>query len=205
MRARDDSVPAQPEPPEQVSGTAGHQSDRLAGWLTIAANLGVVLGLFILIIEVRQSAALTRLSMEVSKNALLADIELHLAEPEQAAIWIKSYRSPETMNDRELRVVESYYVAVMMQWDYLLLMEDAGLITRKRVERHIRNTAPYYFGSPFGKRWFIEEMEAWTGTPMMAIAYPIVQALDQDFLSKRAKRLRTFTPNDRGNSEAASQ
>ena len=193
-----DSSRGRDMPSKAVSTTAAASSsshntgpsDRLNRWLTLGANLGVLLGLIILIVEVRQNASLTRLSIEVSKNALLADIELSLAQPEHAEIWVKSYLSPETMNDVERRVVESYFVALLMQWDYMLQMNRSGLITRSEAEQHIRNSAPFYFGSRFGKLWFSEEMGGWEGTDMMDIALPIVETLDEDFLRKRAERLR---------------
>ncbi len=69
---------------------------RLQSWLTVLANIGVVLGLVVLIFEVRQNAALTRLSIETGKNDLLANIEFNLSEPVQMQAWIKLYRAPET-------------------------------------------------------------------------------------------------------------
>lgn len=190
--AGNDSPPdtAQPSPPESIAQTHSTKADRLNRWLTLGANLGVLVGLIILIVEVHQNASLTRLSIEISKNALAADIELSLAQPEQAQIWVKSYMAPEQMNDVELRVVESYFVAFMMQWDYMLQMVRSGLITRAEAERHIRNVAPFVFGSRFGKLWFSEEVAGWEGTDMMDIALPIVEGLDEDFLRKRTERLR---------------
>ncbi|MFP4335135.1 MAG: hypothetical protein ACLFQC_06620 [Wenzhouxiangella sp.] len=190
MTAQEALKPEQAQPPGVAPISAGSRADRLSRWLTLGANLGVLLGLIILIIEVHQNASLTRLSLEVSKNALLADIELSLAQPEQAEIWVKSYLAPETMNDIERRVVESYLVALLMQWDYMLQMNRSGLITRSDAEQHIRNTGPFYFGSRFAKLWFTEEMSGWEGTDMMEIALPIVEGLDEDFLRKRAERLR---------------
>lgn len=190
--AGNDSPPdtAQPATPASIAQRHSTRADRLNRWLTLGANLGVLVGLIILIVEVHQNASLTRLSIEISKNALAADIELSLAQPEQAQIWVKSYMAPEQMNDVELRVVESYFVAYMMQWDYMLQMVRSGLITRAEAERHIRNVAPYVFGSRFGKLWFSEEVAGWEGTDMMDIALPIVEGLDEDFLRKRTERLR---------------
>lgn len=164
--------------------------DRINKWLTLAANTGVVLGMIFLIVELRQNAALTRMSMQAAKNALLADIELSLAAPERTEIWVKSYMTPQEMTDVDLRVVESYLVAAMMQWDYMFQMEDAGLVSDAEVERHIRNTAPFYFGSRFAKRWFEQETAGWQGTRMMALAGPIVREVEDDFLRTRAEALR---------------
>lgn len=53
--------------------------EQINKWLTLAANIGVVVGLVILILEMRQNAALSRTAIEVDKNALLAQIELKAA------------------------------------------------------------------------------------------------------------------------------
>jgi hypothetical protein len=94
------------------------ESDRLNRWLTLGANLGVIVGLLILIVEVRQNADLTRAQMETGRNDLLAQIELSLATPEIGAAWVKSIRSPEALSDVEVRMVESHLVAVMLQLDH---------------------------------------------------------------------------------------
>lgn len=170
--------------------------DSINRWVALGANLGVVLGLFILVVELRQNAAMTRLSLEVSKNALLAEAEFRLADPAQAEVWVKSYTTPEALTDAEARRVEAFLVAMMLQWDYVLQMKKAGLADRADVENHIRNSAPYYFGSRFAKRWFDQELAGWRGTEMEAIAAPIVRAVDDDFLRKRTEALRLPAPEE---------
>ena len=66
--------------PESIATqTHSARAERLSRWLTLGANLGVLVGLVILIVEVHQNASLTRLSIEISKNALRVDIELSAA------------------------------------------------------------------------------------------------------------------------------
>ncbi|MEQ8177940.1 MAG: hypothetical protein RIC52_11775 [Amphiplicatus sp.] len=178
----------------------GGRIDRVGRWLTLGANIGVVLGLIILIIEVRQSAMLTRTMMEAEKNDRLAEIELSLSSPAAAAAWTKSIRAPGEMTDAEIRMVESHLVAVMLQWDNLFQMQAAGLASRERVAQHIRNVAPYYFGSAFAKNWWDNQVSGWDGTPMAAVAGPIVAAVDDAFLSAAldASRLTTDAQAEAG-------
>ncbi len=157
---------------------------RLRDWIAVSANIGVVIGLVILVYEVRQNAELTSLSIEIAKNDLFANIEFHLSDPALNSAWIKSYRSPETLTESELRMVESIYVALMMQWDYMFQMEDRGLVSERDVSNHVGNAAPLYFGSRLGKAWFEGEMQFWQGTRMQEIALPIVRAVDPDYISK---------------------
>lgn len=170
------------------------ESDRLGRWLTLGANLGVVLGLLILIVEVRQNADLTRAQMESGKNDLLAQIELSLATPHAGAAWIKSIRSPETMSDLEIRIVESHLVALMLQWDHMFNMEDIGLISRAEARQHILNTAQYYFGSRHARNWWKLQQPGWEGTPMMEVAGPIVDGLDENFMLRYLDESRVGAP-----------
>lgn len=170
------------------------KADRLNRWLTLGANLGVVLGLIILIVEVRQNATLTRADMESRKNDVLAQIELSLAQPEIARAWVKSIRAPETMTDVEVRMVESHLVALMLQWDYMFNMEEGGLITRRHARQHIENTAPYYFGSRHAKNWWRWQEAGWGGNPMMEVAGPIVDGIDEDFMLRYLEGTRLDEP-----------
>lgn len=158
------------------------EPDRLNRWLTLGANLGVVLGLVILIVEVRQNADLTRAQMESGKNDLLAQIELSLATTDAGAAWIKSIRSPEDMTDLDIRMVESHLVALMLQWDHMFNMEEIGLVSRTEARQHILNTAQYYFGSRHARNWWKLQQPGWEGTPMMEVAGPIIDGLDENFM-----------------------
>lgn len=156
--------------------------DRVNKWVTLGANIGVLLGLIILIIEVRQNASLSRAALEVDANNALSAIEFSLAMPHSTAAWVKSVRAPEAMTDEEIRLVEAHLVAVMQQWNIIFQLEDVGLANRTRVEKHIRNTAPYYFGSAHAKNWWRLQEQGWKDTSMYEVAGPIVDALDPDFL-----------------------
>jgi len=170
--------------------TKKNKTDRLNRWLTLGANIGVVLGLIILIVEVRQNAKLTRANMEITKNSFLAEIELNIAKPEIAKVWIKSIRNPENLTDSEMRSVEALLVSLMLQWDMRFKMEDAGLASRGEARQHILNTAKFYFGSRFTKHWWSLQSSGWDGTPMMEVAGPIVEAVDENFLADYMDNLR---------------
>tara|TARA_R110002111_G_scaffold173833_1_gene239350 strand:+ start:255 stop:914 length:660 start_codon:yes stop_codon:yes gene_type:complete len=186
FRSSGAAVEAVPEP--EIVATpveaapARSRTERLNQWLTLAANLGVLLGLIVLIVEVRQNAALTRAAMDQQKNDFLAQIEFNIARPEMSAIWVKAIRTPEALSDTETQAVGSVLVAIMLQWDQMFMMRDAGLISDERVRQHIANTAPFYFGSRYAKHWWALQAPGWEGTAMQRDAAPIIAALDEDFL-----------------------
>lgn len=152
-------------------------------WLAIGANLGVLLGLIVLIYEVRQNATISRTAMEHHKNELLAQVELTFVRPEVAEVWVKSFRAPETLTDAEIRMLEGLLVAVMLQWEVRFMMADSNLASRREALQHIENSAPYYFGSPFGKAFWRSQSIGWVGGQMFEAAAPIVNALDETFMA----------------------
>ena len=177
-------VAAAPDPvaPDPAPSAAPGRLDRLNRWLTLGANIGVLAGLIMLIVEVRQNAALTRAAMEQQKNALLAEIELNIVKPELSEVWVKSVRHPEALTDAELRTMDGILAALMLQWEQRFLMADAGLATRADARQHVLNAAPYYFGSRFAKHWWSLQASGWEGTPMIDVAGPIVEGIDENFL-----------------------
>lgn len=177
-----------------LAAPAASRIDRWTKWLTLIANLGVLVGVILVILEMRQNADLTRVAMEQRKNDLLAQIELSIAQPEMAALWVKSIRTPEALTDAESRMVESHLVALMLQWDHMLQMEANGLITRDHARQHILSSAPFYFGSRFGKNWWKYEEDGWKGTRMFEIAGPVINGLDENFIAKRLDLTRIPPP-----------
>ncbi len=186
MSQADNTAPDAATPPSEPEARV----DRIGRWLTLGANIGVVLGLLILVIEIRQNAALTRVATEGALNELMVSTELHLAQPEQSTAWAKSYMAPDTMTDVDIRMNEAVLVSLLLQWDNAFQMERSGLRTRAEVERLIRNTAPFYFGSRLGKRWFEAQAPGWQGTDMMDVAGPIVSDLDENFMREYYASLR---------------
>jgi hypothetical protein len=192
---------AKASPPELVVvpvsvGTppARSRTERLSQWLALGANIGVLLGLVVLIVEVRQNAALSRAAMEQQKNDFLAEIEFYIAKPEISDVWIKSIRHPEDLTEPEMRTMDGILVALMLQWDHRFQMEAAGLASREEARQHVLNSAPYYFGSPFAKRWWSLQAPGWEGTPMMEVADPIVDGVDDTFLADYLDSMRLPAP-----------
>ncbi|MDP3492154.1 MAG: hypothetical protein Q8R82_03505 [Hyphomonadaceae bacterium] len=123
-----DDAPPTEAPVDAPAPKAGAKLDRLNKWLTLGANVGVVLGLILVFIEVRQNAELTRTQMEQQMNDMLSTIELSIAEPQMAAVWVKSVREPEALVDSEIRMLDAHLTSILLEWDYLIQMETSGLI-----------------------------------------------------------------------------
>ena len=156
--------------------------DKLNRWLTLGANVGVVIGLIVLIVELRQNSSLTRAEMEIELTTVQSDLELRMSAPDISAVWMKSVYHPEDLTPVEIKMMEGPLVAVTQQFEHLMNMHEAGLVSRRRVEGHIRNSAPFYFGSRFAQNWWQANEVGWQGTGLYEIAGPIIDGIDENFL-----------------------
>jgi hypothetical protein len=179
-------------PERQVTGPS--RLDRVNRWLTLAANLGVMFGLIVLIFEVQQSANLARVALETERSDAAMVIELRMTDPAVAAVWEKSIYAPSDLTTSELRIMDGILASYMMNYDRLLLMMDGKLVDRARLKQNIENTAPWILGSAFGKNWWRQNAVGWQGTPLYEIADPIIAEVPDDFLANYYASLQLAPP-----------
>jgi hypothetical protein len=155
--------------------------DRINRWLTLGANFGVVLGLILIIFDLRQNAAINLTAMEMQANAELNQIEFIISQPDIARIWMTSVNSPEVLTDAELRVMDGLLVALLLQMDQRFQMAKSGVGTYERAREHVANTVPFYFGSRFGKQWWTKQTAGWDGAELIKVGTPIINDLDENY------------------------
>lgn len=168
--------------------------DRVNRWLALAANLGVLLGLIVLIVEVQQSATLTRVALESERSDAQMMIELRMTDSAVAAVWETSIYAPEDLTNADLRILDGVLAASMMVYDRMLVMMEGKLVDRARVTQNVSNTAPFIFGSKFGKNWWRQNGVGWQGTALYEIADPIIAEIPDDFLVNYYAALRLAPP-----------
>jgi len=165
------------------------KSKRLQSWLTIGANLGVIIGLFILIVEVQQNESLTRMQLEADYIFASQAVESSRMEPETARIWSKAIYSPETLEPFELTILDSFLAIQLQNWWLLLQMSEADLVSLDRVKRAVNNEAPFFFGNTFAKNWWQREKHGWQGTTFRELVDPVINSQDSNFNARRMNEL----------------
>ena len=182
----DAAATAQAKPPKPPRWTW----ERANRWLTLGANFGVLLGLIVLIIEVRQNAAISRAAMESQANRELGELEMAIARPDISAIWMKSVEAPETLTMDEIRAMDGLYVASMLQAEQRFVMATNGIGTEEDAHEHLVNVLPFVFGSRFGKQWWARQTAGWEGTRFIELGNPILAGVDENFIAEYYASLR---------------
>jgi len=90
-------------------------SDRLHRWITLAANLGVLVGIFLLLIELRQNTESAELQAAQSYVALSHELDFRLVDdPSLIALF---YTSPDERTPEEVWRLDRWYFGSLRTWE----------------------------------------------------------------------------------------
>jgi len=126
--------------------------NKINRWLTLAANVGVLAGLVLVSLQIRQNTAITRAQIE--NDYFLADMQLELAMmgEDPAASWITAVYAPDELTPRDAAVVDRYFNYGLVQVQRLQRMNELGLADEEWVDRvdYLR----WHLGNEVGRRWW---------------------------------------------------
>ena len=134
-------------------------SGKVSNWLQIGANVGILLGLLLVAIQIRQGTDIAKAQIE--NDFYLADLQLELAmmgeQPQKS--WIKAVYAPEEMTKEDAAVVDRYINFNFIQLRRLERMRQLGLATD--VARF--DIMEWHLGNEVGRRWwkFAKKQDWW--------------------------------------------
>ena len=125
---------------------------QLNSWLGIVANLGVVVGLVLVALQIRQNTRITK--AQVANDWFLADMQLELAMMGEnpASAWAKAVVAPDDLDDREAAVLDRYFNFGLVQIQRLQKMHELGVADAQWMER--ASYLSWHLGNEVGRRWW---------------------------------------------------
>ena len=139
------------------------QSSRLNEWLTLIANFGVVVGLFLLIAELNHSSQLAEVEAYQTRTRDIQELNLQLALSDSLAGIFEKLESSgaEALTPEEFRRARAWYATIMrgMQGQYYQYKQ--GFLERGSVDRTLDDIAGgiYERWKDFGLLEGIEDRE----------------------------------------------
>ena len=136
--------------------------DRVTKWLTIATNVAVLIGLILVVIEIRQTNDLARLQALQDRRYLGQESEMFFYDPEISRVWVKSIWEPENMTLEEIRAMDAYLSVHMYQASHIRELADAGLLTEAEAREWIESSFDFIFSNTFAQTWWRETAYSWS-------------------------------------------
>ncbi len=130
-------------------------SNRLNNWLQIGANIGIIAGLVLVGLQLKQNSDLLRTQLLYEESGRFIASEQALFGEEPARIWAKSIERPRELTLEELRVVDAYLYATLEQWRATHMLAQHGLLDdTEDWQSRIRDEAAYFLGNEYGRAWW---------------------------------------------------
>ena len=128
--------------------------EKITGLLQVTANIGIVAGLVVVLLQMQQTEKLLSLQITnqyydsyiASENSLVGD---NFAE-----IYQKSIDEPENLTIGEMRLLENHTFVPLNRWIGLYRMYEAGLMDASMWKSQVDLDVSFYFGDIYGRTWW---------------------------------------------------
>lgn len=131
--------------------------DKLSGWLSISANIGVLLGLILVAYEVNQNSRLARAAIIGEGNTAANQMFAPLMGENPSEAITRAYECPEEMDFSDFIVVDTYLWTGVSNIYRNYLLAKEGLLTEGEWKLEVDRYAAWYFGSGFPREWWFKE------------------------------------------------
>ncbi len=128
--------------------------DKASASLTVGANIGVLIGLIVLIVELNQNTDHLRLQVMDQINARQVTHNAIFLAENPAPVIEKSLIDPENITYTEFLLLDAYLMNVLSIWEDRFFLYQAGLVDSTHWKTKVEEDANWYFGNKFAKGWW---------------------------------------------------
>ena len=117
--------------------------DKLNDWLTLLANVGVVVGLIALVLELRHSSQVAEVAAYQNRVAEIQEMNLELALSDDLADLLEKFDSKgvAALSPQERRRVRAWYQVILRQMQGQYYQYQQGFLDRTVVNTTLRDIA----------------------------------------------------------------
>lgn len=129
-------------------------SSKLSDWLQIAANTGIIAGLLLVGLQLKQNSDLLKTQLLYEESSRLVDLETQVVGETGAEVWAKSISDPENLNLAEQRIMEALLWSYVEQLRSTRLLGELGLLEDAEWKARVRSDTGFYLGNKYGRAWW---------------------------------------------------
>ena len=130
-------------------------NNRLSNWLQIAANVGIVVGLLLVGVQLKQNSDLLKTQMLYDESRRAVDLETLVVGENGAEVWAKSVSDARNMSLPEQRIMEALLWSFSEQLRSTRLLAELGLLEDEEWRLRVHAETAFYLANDYGKAWWI--------------------------------------------------
>ena len=132
-------------------------SDRLHRWLALLSNLGILIGLVLVTVQIRQSTQLARATSLTQGSDVVNQIWADVAGDRAGDVLEKSLECPQELTYSDFMALDAFLFSSIniIYRDYQLAQE--GLYSQADWHGTVDTYANWFLANPFARAWWEEE------------------------------------------------
>ncbi len=127
--------------------------ERLASWLQITANIGILGGLILVGFQLQQNSEILRAQMLSAESRSVIDQEMQIIGEEGATAWVSAMSDPSNVSPEHHRIMEAIYWNTIESWRHTEQLANSDLVDVDPLSR-VTQEAAFYFGNTYGRAWW---------------------------------------------------
>jgi hypothetical protein len=128
--------------------------DKLNKWLQVSANIGIVLGLVLVGLQLRQNSELTRIQLLYEESNRAIDLETQVVGELAAEVWAKSIDAPEDLTLSEIRIMEALLWSFVEQLRGTYRLAALGILSEEDWRSRAESEVTFYLGDRYSRAWW---------------------------------------------------
>lgn len=140
-------------------------SSKLSDWLQIAANVGIIGGLLLVGVQLKQNSDLLKTQLLYEESSRLVELETQVIGESGAEVWAKSIADPLSLDLSEQRIMEALLWSFVEQLRSTRLLAQLGLLEDEEWRLRVRSDSAYYLANDYGRAWWANYSEGNNSLP----------------------------------------
>ncbi len=130
-------------------------SGKLSNWLQIAANVGIVVGLLLVGVQLKQNSNLLKTQLLYDESRRAVDLETLVVGENGAEVFAKSISDAENLSLPEQRIMEALLWSFVEQLRSTRLLTELGLLEDEEWRLRVSSETGFYLANDYGKAWWV--------------------------------------------------
>lgn len=123
-------------------------------WLQIAANAGIIGGLVLVGVQLKQNSDLLRTQLIYDESNRIVALETLVVGERGAEVWQKMVEDPEHLTLADQRIAEALIWSYVEQVRSMYRLAEMGLLDDEEWADRIESDAGFYFGNRYARAWW---------------------------------------------------
>ena len=127
---------------------------KMTDWLQISANIGIVVGLVLVGVQLQQNSDLLKTQLMYEESYRATELETQVVGENAAAVWSKSITDAKSMSLTEQRIIEAMLWSFVEQLRGTRMLAELGLLEDADWRARVDSDAAFYLANEYGMAWW---------------------------------------------------